>query len=175
MRGERRSATMMLTAPPDGRSSARCHRRGVLLDSCQLPTRKCGLPAHHGSAGRYLWSSIHVLWISGSLHNWERCLRNCSHRTRYARRPNNPGPRRWRYTERELDHLIGPRTTIAEVNVSRLHTTGIFFRHIPCTDYWRLSDQNTMEMVSSPAVVWRSYTDADVAQGSSTSIFHSVP
>jgi hypothetical protein len=102
-------------------------------------------------------------------------LRNCANRTRHACRSNNSGCRWGRYTECELDNPVGSRTTTAAANVSRLHTVGVLFRDISCTDYWRPFDQDAVEMVSFPAIVWWWYVYADVAQGFFTSTFHSVP
>jgi hypothetical protein len=102
-------------------------------------------------------------------------LRNCANRARHARGSNNSGCRWGGYTECEPDNPVGSRTTAATPNVSRLHTVGVLFRDISCTDRWRPFDQDAMEMVSFPAIIWRSYVYADAAQGFFTSTFHSVP
>jgi hypothetical protein len=148
---------MILTTPLDGRSSAGCHRGRVVLDSCELSTRKCGLSADHGSASRYLWPPTHVLWIGGFLHNWEHYLRYCSHGTRYACRSNDPGCRRWRHTEREPDYTVGSCTASTAVDISRLHTASFLVWNISCSHHWGPLDQDTMAMVSSSVIATRQH------------------
>lgn len=139
---------LILTLQTDGRSSTRCHRRRVILDSRQLLTRQRRVSAHHGSAGGYIRSTVHVLRIGGHVHHWKYRLRNRSIRSRHARGSNNPGNRWRRYTEREFDHFVGPGATTAAVKVSGLHTAGVLFRHTCRTHHWRSLDQDTMAMVS---------------------------
>lgn len=148
---------MSLTTLSDGRSSARCYRGRVLLDSCELSARKCGVPADHGSVGRYLWPTTYVLWIGGCLHYWKHYLRHCSHGTRYACRSDSSGCRRWRHTECQPDHIVGPRTTATAVDISRDHTAGFLFWNLSCSHHRGPLDQDTMAMVSPSPVATRQH------------------
>jgi hypothetical protein len=148
VRCKRKTVTTVLTTRSDSRSSARCHRRGIFLDSCQLPAGKCGLSTHHGSIGGHLWTPNYVLRIGGSLHHREHCLRDRANGTRHARRSNNSGCRWRRYTECELDNPVGPCTAATPIDVSELHTTGLLHRDVPCAHHRRSFDQVSMAMVS---------------------------
>lgn len=114
---------------PDRIPSASCYLSGVILDNRQLPLRKCGVPAYHGSYGRSCWSTDHVPGIGGPVYH-----RQC-HLLRRPRHPVNAGWTdgarpwwRW-HSQSESHHLIRSCSAATVPEVPKLHAASLRHWH----------------------------------------------